>query len=533
LVDTAVKTAETGYMARRLMKALEDLSLQYDNTVRNSEQTIVQFLYGDDSLDPQLMEKGDRPVDYHRLTINVCGQHEDRLLSIPHDEETLLSHEILDIVTRTLQTAAWQQLLPQGRMFLDETMAFFTAQAEKLRRLEPAEGTGEEVRVSEIRRRLERMNKEERIAFVTSAISDNDSSGSAKKIVVKKEHKQPSTTEEIITALDQLNALIRDKCYRLSRSQLERILTLALRKYQLSQIQPGEAVGAVGAQSLSEPGTQMTLKTFHFAGVASMNVTLGVPRLKEIINASTAISTPIIEARLYRPDSLQSARIAKSSIEKTVLGEICHYIKEVYRKVGCYIAIRLDTALIQTMHLNVNAMSVREAILNPTNPGVKPAILRALKPHHVQLGDRKDKIRIFPPDIVKSRSSVSKKGESELASHQRMYFILQALKAVLPTIIVQGIPSVSRAVINEEAAPAGGKSAPSNGKKNVHYHLLVEGYGLQEVMTVPQIDFRVTDYCVLHLIRGCQKSIKLLTGVNEAFSRDYLALQLLGSHRRL
>jgi DNA-directed RNA polymerase III subunit RPC1 len=54
LVDTAVKTAETGYMARRLMKALEDLSMQYDNTVRNSEQTVVQFSYGDDGLNPQV-----------------------------------------------------------------------------------------------------------------------------------------------------------------------------------------------------------------------------------------------------------------------------------------------------------------------------------------------------------------------------------------------------------------------------------------------------------------------------------------------
>ena len=51
----------------------------------------------------------------------------------------------------------------------------------------------------------------------------------------------------------------------------------------------GTAVGAVAAQSIGEPGTQMTLKTFHFAGVASMNITLGVPRIKEIINASKAI----------------------------------------------------------------------------------------------------------------------------------------------------------------------------------------------------------------------------------------------------
>lgn len=54
-------------------------------------------------------------------------------------------------------------------------------------------------------------------------------------------------------------------------------------------------MGAVGAQSIGEPGTQMTLKTFHFAGVASMNVTLGVPRIKEIINGAKKISTPIMK----------------------------------------------------------------------------------------------------------------------------------------------------------------------------------------------------------------------------------------------
>lgn len=57
-------------------------------------------------------------------------------------------------------------------------------------------------------------------------------------------------------------------------------------------------MGAICAQSIGEPGTQMTLKTFHFAGVASMNITLGVPRIKEIINAAKNISTPIITANL-------------------------------------------------------------------------------------------------------------------------------------------------------------------------------------------------------------------------------------------
>jgi DNA-directed RNA polymerase III subunit RPC1 len=81
-------------------------------------------------------------------------------------------------------------------------------------------------------------------------------------------------------------------------------------------------VGAVGAQSIGEPGTQMTLKTFHFAGVASMNVTLGVPRIKEIINAAKVISTPIITAELNNPESEPAARIVQGRIEKCLLGDV-------------------------------------------------------------------------------------------------------------------------------------------------------------------------------------------------------------------
>jgi len=66
----------------------------------------------------------------------------------------------------------------------------------------------------------------------------------------------------------------------------------------------------------------MTLKTFHFAGVASMNVTLGVPRIKEIINAAKVISTPIISCKLVTNDSEASARIVKGRLEKTHLGDV-------------------------------------------------------------------------------------------------------------------------------------------------------------------------------------------------------------------
>lgn len=95
-------------------------------------------------------------------------------------------------------------------------------------------------------------------------------------------------------------------------------------KYVRAKVEPGTAVGAIGAQSIGEPGTQMTLKTFHFAGVASMNVTLGVPRIKEIINAAKNISTPIITATLAKDDDEKTARIVKARIEKTYLGDVSY-----------------------------------------------------------------------------------------------------------------------------------------------------------------------------------------------------------------
>lgn len=115
----------------------------------------------------------------------------------------------------------------------------------------------------------------------------------------------------------------------------------------------------------------MTLKTFHFAGVASMNVTLGVPRIKEIINATDKISTPIITAKLVNFESDISARIVKGRIEKTELGDVAEYIKEVYSPQGCYLSVKLDLQAIKALKLEVTVESVRDSILKTSRLKVK------------------------------------------------------------------------------------------------------------------------------------------------------------------
>ena len=197
------------------------------------------------------------------------------------------------------------------------------------------------------------------------------------------------------TASFELLRLLRRSSLCITRTHVKKMLRGAHRRYTNSQVLPGEAVGATGAQSLSEPGTQMTLKTFHFAGVASMNVTLGVPRLKEIINASKQISTPIIEARLQNNTSLTTARLVKAQIEKTTLREVVEYIKEVHAPDGSRIDIKLDSQTLQSLQLNVRAGDVRKAILacslDTSNDlaSSRSSVLRSLKEHHVKtIGDQ-------------------------------------------------------------------------------------------------------------------------------------------------
>lgn len=102
-----------------------------------------------------------------------------------------------------------------------------------------------------------------------------------------------------------------------------------------------------------------------------MNVTLGVPRIKEIINATDQISTPIITAKLVTEDSAISARIVKGRIEKTELGDVAEYISEVYSPQGCYLSIKLDLKAISALQLEVTIDTIKESILRAPKLKIK------------------------------------------------------------------------------------------------------------------------------------------------------------------
>ncbi|CAL9103829.1 unnamed protein product [Musa acuminata var. zebrina] len=392
LVDTAVKTAETGYMSRRLMKGLEDLSIYYDQTVRNASGGIVQFLYGDDGMDPAKMEGKDGiPLNMDQLFMKVMAT------CPPREHDMLSPTEALRIMDDRL---AKYDMSPEGGC---------SAAFKKL--------------LSD---------------FVHKRVSALANMRKSLKLDETDMGRKDSTVLENVAA----------KISGISSKQLEVFLETCISRYHSKKVEAGAAIGAIGAQSIGEPGTQMTLKTFHFAGVASMNVTLGVPRIKEIINASKNISTPIVTATLLNGRDVLSARVVKSCIEKTVLGEVAKALKIVLKSSRPYIVVKLDMDLIEALHMRVSAESVCHSILN--HPKIK------LKSEHINnIGS--DKLKIYPPE----------------ADRRKLQFEMHSLKAMLPKVIVKGIPTVERAVINE-----------TNGV----YNLLVEGTNLLAVMGTPGID---------------------------------------------
>lgn len=109
--------------------------------------------------------------------------------------------------------------------------------------------------------------------------------------------------EKVLARLEKLEGLpenVRSSLYKelsdieLTEAELEEIISEVHRRYEYSLVEPGEAVGVIAAQSMGEPSTQMTMRTFHYAGVAELNVTLGLPRIIEIVDARKIPSTPLM-----------------------------------------------------------------------------------------------------------------------------------------------------------------------------------------------------------------------------------------------
>ena len=289
VIDTAVKTAETGYIQRRLVKAMEDVRVHYDATVRNSLGDIIQFVYGEDGMDGCLIEK--QSLDTFEMN-NDKFEHAFRL----QVRQT-------DLLRRLLQPHALEAALKESEL---QTYLDHEYEQLKLARAEVRDGiiahSARDVALPVNLRRLV-TNAQKKYGIVTQGravpsdlnpmyIMRSVSELEKRLVVIAGDDRLSREAQENATFL--FRVLLRETLatrrvleeHKLNKISFDFIIGEIESRFRQALVAPGEMVGAIAAQSIGEPTTQMTLNTFHLAGVAANNASSGVPRLKEVINVA-------------------------------------------------------------------------------------------------------------------------------------------------------------------------------------------------------------------------------------------------------
>lgn len=334
LIDTACKTAETGYIQRRLVKAMETLMARYDGTVRVSSGQVVQFLYGEDGMDAVWIEKQNfdslcltKPEFEARYKFDTTdpefGLDSQGLPFLEHDviEDCRREPEIQIMMDRELE------LLREDQAILRIVMRNREAGRESD---ESSYAPGNVRRVIHNATRQFRIDRSKPSDLHPKEVIEKVNALLERLVVVVGE--DPLSVEAQVNATTNYRILVRSllaskrvlRDFRLSRAALDMVIVEIETRFNVAMVNPGEMVGVLAAQSIGEPATQMTLNTFHFAGVSAKNVTLGVPRLKEIINVAKTPKTPGLTIYLQEEVSGDKnvAEMVLSLLEFTVLGDV-------------------------------------------------------------------------------------------------------------------------------------------------------------------------------------------------------------------
>ncbi|XP_037383658.1 DNA-directed RNA polymerase I subunit RPA1 [Talpa occidentalis] len=323
LVDTAVKTSRSGYLQRCIIKHLEGLVVQYDLTVRDSDGSVVQFLYGEDGLDipkTQFLQPKQFPFLASNYEVIMKSKHLHEVLSRAEPQKALRHFRAI----KKWQSKHSSTLLRRGA-FLNYSQKIQAAV--KALDLEDANQNGRSLGTHQMLKMWYELDEQSRRKYQKKAAPCPDPSLS----IWRPDIYFASVSETFEKKMDDYScewASQAEKNYEKAELSLDRLRTLLQLKWQRSLCDPGEAVGLLAAQSIGEPSTQMTLNTFHFAGRGEMNVTLGIPRLREILMVASAnIKTPMMSVPVFNTKkALKRVKSLKKQLTRVCLGEVLQKI---------------------------------------------------------------------------------------------------------------------------------------------------------------------------------------------------------------
>jgi DNA-directed RNA polymerase II subunit RPB1 len=339
LIDTAVKTSQTGYIQRRLIKGLEDLKVEYDMTVRNSKGKIVQFSYGEDGFDSTKIEN--QYIHLVEMSIEDVYMHYNIIGLNNYDKD------LLTIYSKGTVSRLKKQLKES-----EEKCEFYIKMMLEAR---------DDIVKNVFHYKNDNSIKlpvafQHIIANIQGQINVNSNS-----IVDITPFETFKLIEEYYKKLEDFHFIKPNKLFeimyyyylsprdlliqkRFHRKGIILLLEHILLCYKQSIVHPGEMVGIISGQSIGEPSTQLTLNTFHNAGVSSKsNVTRGIPRIEEILRLTKNPKNPSMTVFLKPQDQLDQERAGNfaNMLEHTKLSDLVKSVQI------CFDPIEKNTAIIE------------------------------------------------------------------------------------------------------------------------------------------------------------------------------------------
>lgn len=261
LIDTAVKTSRSGYLQRCLIKHLEGVKVHYDHTVRDADSSVLQFMYGDDAVDVTKSK--------HLTQFDFAARNHESLLT-RYDPSAIV-----------------------GKVVPDEASDWMKKALKKPEKYEPA---------------MSRFSPSRYLGSMSEAYAKevNNYISTNKMGLIERKKGEPTPSP-----------YSSEKVHERGFTQLARV------RYMRSLIEPGEAVGLMASQGVGEPSTQMTLNTFHLAGHGAANVTLGIPRLRELVmTAARNPATPMMTLSLREHIEDKQAEAFVKQISRLTLSNV-------------------------------------------------------------------------------------------------------------------------------------------------------------------------------------------------------------------
>ena len=311
LIDTAVKTSETGYLQRKLIKSMEDLRVDFDYSVRNNSGCIIQFTYGSDGLDSTKVES---------QSLIIMDMNTDELCKMfLFGDSTQWETIITDDAIKSMKSKKnYEKLLNDG---------FYTIIYHKeyifnyiFNGLEIENKIFYPVHFQRILQNC--CDKENKLSNLSPIYILENNEALKQKLKITNIFKNNKVIHILIDI--NLNPKLLIQKYKIQKEEYDKAIIAIEYTFEKSRIDPGEMVGALAAQSIGEPATQMTLNTFHYAGVSAKSNTRGIPRLRELLGATKNLKSPSTIINLkqeFNTDQMKS-QFVKNKLEYTVMRDI-------------------------------------------------------------------------------------------------------------------------------------------------------------------------------------------------------------------